>query len=255
MRAKVEETWPDLNDWIARTGQPWTPQPGSPLAAMDSAATGKWPSALARTSLAIGSEHLLTASAYLLNFGPTIFSMQSLLRTAMLGGAQVVWMLSPDDPAERANRSAMVARDANWNHHYWVQGLQHPDPEAFDVSRLPEVRQTLAELAGDQRRPEVKPTTLVAVACTYVYSVPPDPTILTECMATWRGLNAVAHALPWELDTRPESTTVEHDGMRTTATTATWANLQAALSFSYAFIKVGWTLLDRQSLATPHTPA
>ena len=82
--------WDEVMAWEGAMQQPWGPAADSPLKADDKLVQGMFVSHLARTSLGIGTEHLLTALTYSLDFRPTLFSMQTLLRTALVGGAQAV---------------------------------------------------------------------------------------------------------------------------------------------------------------------
>lgn len=251
VEAKTEEIWHKLNALLPRLSQPWAPEPGSDLAGDDGVVPQAqvWPSALARTSLAIATENYYVAATWMLNHGPTVFSMFSLLRTALAGGAQAVWMMSPDAQEDRLKRATMVAKDARWNHYQWARGIVDPHPEVVDAEAIAEVRATLEGLAGDQRRAEVRLTTVIEDAIRWIYSEPPDERIVNEALGTWRTMSCVVHALPWELNTRPESGWVEMSEVRTTRTEATWAAHQGALSLCWATIDTGWRLIDRRGKA------
>jgi hypothetical protein len=84
------EWWPEFAGWVERGPTPSAPAAGSRLAEDDALVQGMQVSYLARASLGIGAEHLMTMPAYSVNHYPTLFSMQTLLRTAMVGGAQAV---------------------------------------------------------------------------------------------------------------------------------------------------------------------
>lgn len=250
VRQKVLGVWDELNSWHRRLGSEWWPDEGSVLLA-DNVAASKLtpsytPSYLAWSSLGVGTDCLLTAAAYCLNFGPTLFSMQPLLRSALFGGAQTVWLLESVDRDERLSRAGKVAADSHWNHKMWADGLEGAHPDAIHPADLSKARDTLEGLAGDQRKPEVRQTRVVQRAAECVYNSPPDPQIVIDVLASWRSLSGVAHALPWEQATRPGAVQQAANSRRTTSHAASWSELQAAFGFSYAFLETGWRLLDRR---------
>lgn len=250
VRARSVELWPEVRGYLERLPKPWRPQDGSDLALDDASVSDThWPSSLARTSLGIATEHFDVAITWMLNHGPTLFAMHSLLRTALAGGAQAVWLLAPDERDERLARASSLSNDAYWNHHHWASGFTHPAPESFEPGRLAEVQAILAGRASNQSRAEVRLTRVIQEAVQFIYDSPPNLGILEEALAAWRAMSGIAHALPWELETREQSRHVTADGVRTTATLATWSQYQGMLSIGWACIDTGWRLLDRRGTA------
>lgn len=197
----------------------------------------------------MGTDHLLTVLGYSLNFGPSLFSMQTLLRTAMIGGAQAVWLLSPDDQATRVERASQLGRDAYWNQAMWANTITLEDP-GVDPVELTTVRETLGELIPGKRGAEVKLGPVIRAAAEYVYASPPDPEIWAACVAEFRHLSSAAHALPWNISTRAEKQATELDGRAGTLYLPSWTQLQGALSCSHAFLETGWRLLHERGRST-----
>ncbi|HEU5037736.1 MAG TPA: hypothetical protein VFT70_12080 [Nocardioides sp.] len=251
VRVRAMEWWPTVKEWVADASKPCVPPAGSALAEDDEQTQQLMASShLARVSLVMGTDHLLTALGYSFNFGPSLFSMQTLLRTAMIGGAQAVWLLSPDDRSIRVDRTTQLARDAYWNQAMWANTITLEDP-GVDPTELTTVRQTLRELVPGKRGAEVKLGTVIRAAAEYVYASPPDPEIWAECLAEFRHLSSAAHALPWNISTRAEKQATELDGHAGTLYLPSWTQLQGALSFSHAFLEVGWRLFhERRSPTT-----
>lgn len=248
VRARTAEIWPEVRKCLNRLSVHWRPEAGSDLATDDASVTDThWPSSLARTSLGIATENLDVAITWMLNHGPTIFAMHSLLRTALAGGAQAVWLLAPEDGHERLARAAAVSKDAYWNHLHWASGITDPFPDAIDPARLAEIQSILVEKAEGQNRAEVRLTRVIKEAVEFIYDSPPDPRVTEEALAAWRSMSGIAHALPWELETRERSQHVTIDGVRSTATLATWSHYQGMLGFAWACIDTGWRLLDRRA--------
>jgi hypothetical protein len=251
IRARAMEWWPTVEKWVADASKPYVPAVGSALAEDDEQTQQLMSSShLSRVSLVMGTDHLLTVLGYSFNFGPSLFSMQTLLRTAMIGGAQAIWLLSPDDRATRVERASQLARDAYWNQAMWANTITLEDP-GIDPAELTTVRETLRELTPGKRAAEVKLGPLIRAAAEYVYASPPDPEIWAECLAEFRHLSSAAHALPWNISTRAEMRATELDGRAGTLYLPSWTQLQGALSFSHAFLEVGWRLFhERRSSST-----
>ncbi len=91
---------------------------------------------LSRVSLATGSQNLLTTTRYLLEFGPTVVSLQSMLRTAIWGGAQAVWLLSPAERGERVSRGMRVYYYSQMNHKKWLNTFDENDPRTAHPEAL-----------------------------------------------------------------------------------------------------------------------
>jgi hypothetical protein len=252
VRATAVEIWPQVREYLNRLPLHWQPQSGSDLALDDAAVSNThWPSGLARTSLGIATEHFDVALTWMLNHGPTVFAMHSLLRTALAGGSQAVWLLAPVERNDRLVRASSLSKDAYWNHGQWASGFTSPRPGSVDPERLAEVQATLAERINGQRRAEVRLTRVIQEAVQFIYDSPPDAGVIEEALACWRAMSGIAHALPWEMETREESLHVTADGVRTTATRATWSQYQGMLGFAWDCIDTGWRLLDRRGAAAP----
>ena len=252
VRDKVVGVWDEINRWHRRLGERWWPAEGSDLRADHDAAEGFTPSFLAWTSLSIATDCMLTASAYALNFGPTLFSMQPLLHTALVGGAQTVWLLAPDDQTSRLERAGQLAKDSHLRHKEWADGLEDVHPGAIDRAELALARQRLADLDAGGKHQQVLQTRAIRRAAEHVYSSPTNGRqISAEVVSEWRGLSAVAHGLPWEQSNRPGRLASEQDGVRTTSIEASWPQLQGAFSDAYAFLETGWRLLDQRGSALP----
>jgi hypothetical protein len=252
VHAKALEMWPEVNGWVVGARTARGPAPDSQLAEDDNLVEHLKLSYLAWFSLVCGAEHLSTAIVYSNNHGPSLFSMQTLLRTAMVGGAQALWLLSPPDQAERVGRANRLSIDAYAYQLGWANDLKDiQDPGgAFDHLGLADTRATLDGITGGKTRGAVAMTTLVQAALEHLYSGPSGSEARAACMAEFRHLCSAAHALPWNLNTRAEKQTIEQDGQTGTLYLPSWTQLQAALSLSHMFLRVGWNLLEEQS-ATP----
>lgn len=239
--------WPEINSWTGLFANAWVPAPGSPLAEDDAEIReGSWlfPAQMARMSLAIGTDHLVTAASFLLNHGPRAFAINTLLRTASIGGAQAIWLLAPEEHATRIERYNKLDRDSTWNHQMWAKHIGEPHPDTIEPKRLAEIREVLDDLASGQTRPEVSLTQVIRLAAEYLYSTAGDPYAVSECLAIWRLLSASAHALPWEQVTRPSTRSGMDDEYHGTRTIPSLTEHLGALSLSYSLLKAGFTLIE-----------
>ena len=249
IRSEVAGWWEEVQSRHASMAGQWGVTPGSALYADDQAARGSLPpSQLAYTSLCVATDNLQTAACHLLNFGPTLFSMHSLLRTALAAGAQTVWLLAPDDQRTRLERAQAVSRDTLWNQKLWVEGASELPPDMVDHEALDHLGQQLSNAVGNQRSAEVRLTKVIAAATDYCFDAPSQTTARAEAAAAWRVMSSVVHGLSWELDLRQETvrSVVEGQGVHI-RTEASWESLQAALSLAYGFFHVGWRLVDQRA--------
>ena len=163
-------------------------------------------------------------------FFPTLFSMQTLLRTAMVGGAQAVWLLAPDDREERVANADQLSQETYWNQYMWATGITTTNPDIIDQQELAAMKRTLATLRGSQKRSEVSQLQLIKAAAEHVYSNPPDADAVSECVAEFRHTSSAAHALAWNLHTRAEKVDMEHEGHSGHLMLPSWTQLQGAMS-------------------------
>lgn len=250
VQQKVASWLPTIQTWYGwlSEGRP-VPQ-GSELAADDAAGDTEFPlSRLALSSLGIATDHLGTVCYVLTTSGPTVFSLKTLLRTAMLGGAQAIWLLAPDSRQDRLTHARQIRDDSYLNQLYWVNGMEKASSEVLDPNDRQRLTGYLTGALGGSLRFELKPTRMIEFAAEYVYTSPADPSITAECLAAWRIASSVAHALPWEQNVRTSRRAAVTAHQRTTALVASWSELQGALSFSYAFIDVAWRLLRQRANA------
>jgi hypothetical protein len=121
-----------------------------------------WPwwsiSQLAVSGLAAGREHLGAVRDHLERSEPYPFADGTLLRTAMLGAATAVWMLTPDDRATRLKRARTVAAEVYDKHAQFLADLStlsggsHPDTQLVKehVSKRAAQLQELRDAAGER---------------------------------------------------------------------------------------------------------
>src|SRR5665647_1555533 len=106
--AAIQSTYVDLDRWKVRAATTEPPQPGSELAVDDEVFPRHPISEVARMSLVSAGEHLRMARDAI-EAGRLYPSAHfTLLRGGLVGAAQAVWVLGPDDHAERQERGLTV---------------------------------------------------------------------------------------------------------------------------------------------------
>lgn len=244
----VARVYPEVVAWNERLVRDYSPEPGSGLAKDDQVVPGMWISQIARLSLATGSLHLLDAMRHLNEFGPSLWSLQSLLRTAVWGGAQAVWLLNPNDSETRVANAKRVHYYSQDNNRMWLNTFDGSadttsDPDSLNRAKA-EVAETLKTLG---KQPKINQLQIVTDVARLVFADQPEAAV--ECERGWRAMGAVAHALPWELGTRSTSEALSRTAdTRTQHTTARWAEAAADLGFAHEFLGRGWRLLDARSV-------
>ncbi|WP_248581173.1 hypothetical protein [Nocardioides sp. InS609-2] len=247
VRGHVERVWPEVVAWNERLTSNFLPQPGSDLAADDLQVPDMWVSHVAWLGLATGSQHLMSSIRCLTAFGPVVMSLQSMLRTAIWGGAQAVWLLAPDESDERIRRALRVHFYSKDNYRKWLNTFDEANPSTWDPSGLQRAKTSVSEhLKAIGKQAKVDQTRVVKDVAALVYAGQPDAVV--DCERGWRSLGAIAHALPWELQTRATSETIASEaGHATSRVTARWAELGSDLGFAHEFLQRGWALLDERS--------
>lgn len=248
-RWHVSRVYPEVVAWNERLVSDYKPEPGSGLAKDDQVIPGMWVSQMARLSLATGSLHLLDAMRHLTESGPSLWSLQSLLRTAVWGGAQAVWLLNPDDSEARVANAKRVHYYSQDNNRMWLNTFDGSADTTSDPESLSRAKAVVAEtLRALGKQPKINQMQIVTDVARLVFADQPEAAV--QCARGWRAMGAVAHALPWELGTRSTSEVIDRTaGTRTEHTTARWSETAADLGFAHEFLGRGWRLLDARSAA------
>lgn len=248
-RWHVSRVYPEVVAWNERLVSDYKPDPGSELAKDDQVIPGMWVSQIARLSLATGSLHLLDAMRHLIEFGPSLWSLQSLLRTAVWGGAQAVWLLSPEDRGARVANAKRVHYYSQDNNRMWLNTFDGGADTTRDPESLSQAKTVVAEtLKALGKQPNINQLQIVTAVARLVFADQPDAAV--ECERGWRAMGAVAHGLPWELGTRSTSEILNRRaGTTTERTTARWAEAAPDLGIAHEFLGRGWRLLDARSAA------
>jgi hypothetical protein len=249
--ALIRGTFTDLETWRLRAHHEWLPDPNTELAADDE----DWPwwrlSQLAVAGLAAGREHL-SAVTYHLSRGEAFpFADRTLVRTAILGGAQAVWLLTPDDRPARVKRARTMAADVYSKHGVYlsdlsiVAGGEHSGTEVVKAHVEQRARQLQAVRDDAGQRGELQPTHVIEQA---VREALGDEYVV-EARTEWRRGSGAAHGLPWAVLGGPSTEQVgepDEHGMATHVAGGGWEPIANGYMLAYQLLRRGWQLLERR---------
>lgn len=250
---RIVSTWSQLDGWRTRLGVAAPPASGSELAVDDSDFVG-WPtSRLAHGGLIAAVDHLQAVRVHLQARNMFPFATGTLLRGALLGSAQAVWLLSPNDRPARLERSRQLAEEMTVNHHRYLNDLRTiaPTPHANTDNVHQHVTQRLVEIralrAQHGQKGSFKATPVIEIAAESTFG----RSVVDEARAEWRRLSGSAHGLAWS--------TTGLSGNTVTATSnpgivqmQTGGNLTDYLNpflLAHHITNKGWELYDRRMVA------
>lgn len=246
----IQSTYEDLDRWQARAAAPEPPQRGSELAVDDQVFPRHPISEVARTSLMLASEHLRLARDSI-DAGQWYPSAHfTVLRSALVGAAQGVWILGSDDRAERRERGLTVLAEihAKMRAYYRrVQGFTLSDEErrglreqqkwlTARIEQVAAVRTGAAELNLTD--------TVIPAALDLVF---PDAPRRRDGRALWNLMSADAHVLGWSTATRGQTGSVDRaSGLAVTVIGGSPSHVAQPFIASHRLLRAGWSLFDRR---------
>lgn len=249
------DTAPDLDRWRLRAHHVEVPERGSDLAIDDEIFPHMAISQLARMSLVLAGEHLRLAldAIQVKQIYPS--SHFTVLRGALVGASQAVWILGAEDRGERGERALAVLAEmyAQMGKYYgFLAGTQLDD---HDRARLDDQRSWLRERQGGVAavrtgRASLNLTDVIGAASDHAFA---DGASREAVRRLWREMSADAHVLGWSLFQRssfgpPDRRTGIGEGR------APGSPEHVAEPFlaSYRLLRSGWSLFDRRC-ETPTT--
>jgi len=254
----IRATFEQLDTWHAIEG-PFIPGSGSQLKGDDD----DWPSLpisqVAWMGLTASLDHLLAIRWHIdVPRGQTIrlfpFAHFSLCRSALLGAAQSVWVLSPESSTERIKRARTVVTFLQEQHLAYLSGLQAwaDAPDANTDAVAAHLRMRIDELAAkrlsDGQSGSLKATHMIREAAESVW---PASSLAEEVVLAWREGSGAAHALVWPLlgqqDTVQVSEPDDH-GRASFLAGGSFDRIAQNYMAAYWMLNHGWTMLRRRGL-------
>lgn len=246
----LQATFPQLDSWGERTAQQYDPDPGSDLAADDT----DWPlmrtSQVALMGLQSNRDHLQAVRIHVEAGQLFPFAQSTLIRAALVGAAQAVWVLSPRDPDDRRSRSRLIAAHMYGEHAKYLNHLRtlaagsHPDTETV-AATVSQRRDELTELRGtDGQQGALNTTAMVEDAARAAFGT---DALTEEVLAIWRLTSGATHGFAWALLGQAGTVQMGPPDAGDVAPFGAGGDLQRILNSymgAYHLGIAGWRLLD-----------
>lgn len=247
----IEQTDGDLERWAFRGSKmpPEQPDRGSELAADDRIFPFYPVSEIARYSLLSAGEHLRLARLGIdaRQLYPSAHS--TVLRGALVGAAQGVWILGSEDGSHRQQRGLTVLTEIYKQNATYDRELLNaalgPTERAEVEGHLKHLalRATEVEVARTDRN-TLNLTDVIAAALDDTFARPPQRKAGREL---WRQISGDAHVLAWPAFRRGPVTAVDRStGLGVIRSTGQLTNIAEPYICAYRMLKHGWRLFDRR---------
>ncbi len=239
----------DLDGWRLRAQRIEEPQPGSELAIDDEIFERMAISQLARLSLIAAGEHLRLALDAIKAQQLYPSSHFTVLRGALVGASQAVWILESNDRNVRRERGLTVTTEMYAQMARYYGFLESTDLEVSDRERLTDQQLWLSERRSDVASIRTTPATLnvtatIGAAADHAFS---DKTSRDAARRLWREMSADAHALGWSLFQRTDFGEADRrTGIGEGKAPGSLEHVAEPFQISYRLLKSGWSLFDRR---------
>ncbi|MBD3927452.1 hypothetical protein IEZ26_22710 [Nocardioides cavernae] len=246
----IRSTFPELDAWGGRGSKVNTGAPGSELEADDAEYIAWQTSQLAAAGLMTARNHLHAIRVHIEageQFGDVT---GSLIRGALLGSAQAVWILAPDDRATRLKRSRVVALEVCENHRKFLADLLRINPNDkntktvhdHNVDRLEKLEEKREELGETLT---YSSTSIIEQAAAHAIGKGFE----TEARAEWRRFSGNAHGLPWALlgGAGTTQSAAASGGLAPFTAGGSFDDVINGYALVIRLVRHGWELFDRRA--------
>lgn len=247
--AQMLDAAPDLDRWRIRAHSVEVPERGSDLAIDDEVFAHMAISQLARMSLVLAGEHLRLALDAIRARQLYPSSHFTVMRGALVGASQAVWILGPEDRDQRTERGLTVLAEMynQMGKYYRFLAGTHLDDD--DRARLDDqqtwLRERQAGVAAVRTGfASLNLTDVVGAAADHVFA---DGRRQEAARRLWKEMSADAHVLGWSLFQR---STFESPDRRTGVgegrAPGSPGHVAEPFVASHQLLKCGWSLFDRR---------
>jgi len=243
------DTAADLDRWRLRAHRVEVPQRGSELAIDDEIFERMAISELARLSLVAAGEHLRLALDAINARQLYTSSHFTVLRGALVGASQAVWILGPEDRDVRRERGLTVLTEMYSQMDKYYGFLESTPLEAADRASLDDQRLWLSERRDDvasirSTRATLNVTEVIGAAADHAFV---DTSSRDAARRLWREMSADAHVLGWSLFQRTTFGPADRrTGVGEGKAPGSPEHVAEPFLASYRLLKCGWSLFDRR---------
>ncbi len=250
-RDAIEATYPDLDRWKARASVE-RPERGSELA-IDDVVFERFPiSEAVRMSLHAAGEHLRLTRDGILQRQLYPSAQFTVLRGALVGACQAVWILSPDEAPDRQERGlTVIAELYRQLDIYYRSRIEYENLNAQELAHLrdqqdwlKERRSQVAQLRRGSGKLDLT-NIVIAQALDHTFV---DREKREAGRRLWREMSGDAHVLGWSQFQRATvGTTDRRTGIGGELTTGGgWSEIAQPFVACHLLLKEGWSLFDRR---------
>lgn len=245
--AQMFATGPDLDRWRLRAHTVDEPESASDLALDDKVFPHMAISQLARMSLVLSGEHLRLALDAVRAKQLYPSSHFTVMRGALVGASQGVWILSPDDRRERRERGLIVLTELYKEldkYYSSLSGLSSDEQEKLEDQQR--------WLSGRRAQVAAVRTTRAKLQLTDVIRKSAEHTFASAghheaVRRLWREMSADAHVLGWSLFQRSDFGPADRrTGIGEGQAPGSPGHVAEAFMASYQTLRHGWSLFDRR---------
>jgi hypothetical protein len=250
---QIRATFPMLDSWGGALANSFVPTAGSELSIDDM----DWPpvpvSQVAVMGLGSARDHLHAVRVHIDAGQLFPFAQSTLIRGALVGAAQAVWVLSPEDRDERIERGRCVAAHMYSEHRKYLDLLRglaltpHEETEAV-AAHVQQRQATLNQMrALDGHKASLNTTDMVKEAALDAFGT---QALANEALSSWRLTSGAAHGFAWPLLGQPDSLqsgVADKNGIAPFAAAGGIDRIANDYLCSYHLAKHGWSLLDARS--------
>jgi hypothetical protein len=245
----IRSTYSDLDSWQERAGRmPEQPACGSRLAVDDSVFSWHPISEAARLSLITSGEHLRLARTALEARQVYPSAHFTVLRGALVGASQAVWILAAEDAAERQERGLTLIDEMyqQLQKYYGEMSTTNlSDGERLDLqSQIRWCKERLQQVAAVRRSSKkLIQTDIIKWA---LYHRFPDDQRRDAGRLLWRQMSADAHVLGWSMFQRGNVLTSDrHSALGLGESSRDLSQLAEPFVAIHCLLKEGWSLFER----------
>lgn len=257
---RIRETFDQVELW--HRAPLFAPLVGAELRADDD----EWPhmalSQLAKAGLDVAAEHLFSIRT-LVEAGQVLpIAFRSILRTALVGSTQAVWLLQSDDVEERTRRHRVLVNEMYRRHGAYLKTLLQSDDlidsEAHQntidlyahITRRHDQIGTLRTFAGETETWEDTRAIEQAARAAFIKNPNVDQLVL-EARLEWMAGSGAAHGLLWPLFGTAGTRVLgpaDSQGRAVIEAGGSFARVLNAFLLAYWMTAAGWKLLRRRGL-------
>lgn len=243
------DTAADLDRWRLRAHRVEEPERGSELAVDDEIFQRMAISQLARLSLVAAGEHLRLALDAIQAKQLYPSSHFTVLRGALVGASQAVWILGPQDRDVRRERGLTILTEMYVQMDKYYGFLDSTQLKAVDRASLEDQRVWLSERRDDvasirSTKATLNLTEVTGVAADHAFA---DTTSRDAVRRMWREMSADAHVLGWSLFQRTTFGPADRrTGVGEGSAPGSPEHVAEPFLASYRLLRCGWSLFDHR---------